>query len=95
MNMGKMRRQRAAVAASLLTLIRWFVVGAVLLRLFRIPVGKCGLDVFQCQLHLIAIKLFGPLTKLSTLKLLQQMSKLIILLYQSPALRNGRVTLAR
>jgi hypothetical protein len=46
-------------------------------------------------LHLIAIKLLGPLTKLSTLKLLQQMSKLIILLRQSPALRNGRVTLAR
>jgi hypothetical protein len=44
---------------------------------------------------LIAIKLFGPLTKLSTLELLQQMSKLIILLHQPPALRNGRVTLAR
>jgi len=95
MNMGKMCRQRAAVAASLLTLIRWFVGGAVLLRLFRISVGKRGLDVFQCQLHLIAIKLFGPLTKLSTLELLQQMAKLIILLDQSPALRNGRVTLAR
>jgi len=95
MNMRKMCRQRAAVAASLLTLIRWFVGGAVLLRLFRISVGKCGLDIFQCQLHLIAIKLLGPLTKLSTLELLQQMSKLIILIGQSPALRNGRVTLAR
>jgi hypothetical protein len=95
MNMGKMRRQRTAVAASLLTLIRWFVGGAFLLRLFRIAVGKCGLDIFQCQLHLIAIKLLGALTKLSTLELLQQMPKLIILLGQSPALRNGRVTLAR
>src|SRR6476661_2674372 len=45
-------------------------------------------SLFQCQLHLIAIKLLGPLTKLSTLKLLQQMSKLIILLRQSAALRN-------
>ncbi len=95
MNMRKMCRQRAAVAASLLTLIRWFAGGAVLLRLFRISVGKCGLDILQCQLHLIAIKLLGPLTKLSTLELLQQMSKLIILIDQSPALRNGRVTLAR
>src|SRR5258705_9076131 len=61
MNMRKMRRQRTAVDASLLTLIRWFVGCAILLRLFRISVGKCGLDIFQCQLHLIAIKLFGPL----------------------------------
>jgi hypothetical protein len=95
MNMRKMFRQRAAVAAPLLTLIRWFVGVVVLLRLFRISVGKCGLYIFQCQLHLIAIKLFGPLTKMSTLELLQQMSKLIILLDQSPALCNGRVTLAR
>jgi hypothetical protein len=95
MNMRKMRRQRTAVDASLLTLIRWFVGCAILLRLFRISVGKCGLDIFQCQLHLIAIKLFGPLTKLSTLELLQQMSKLIILLRQPPALGNGRVALAR
>ena len=64
-------RQRAAVAAPLLTLIRWFIGGVVLLRLFRISVGKCGLYIFQCQLHLIAIKLFRPLTKMSTLELLQ------------------------
>ncbi len=71
MNMRKMFRQRAAVAAPLLTLIRCFVGGVVLLRFFRISVGKCGLYIFQCQLHLIAIKLFRPLTKMSTLELLQ------------------------
>jgi hypothetical protein len=95
MNMWKMFRKCAAVAAPLLTLIHWFVGRAVLLRLFRISVGKCGLYIFQCQLHLIAIKLLRPLTKLSALELLQQMAKLIILLDRSPAVRNGRVTLAR
>ena len=91
-----MRRQRTAVAAPLLALIRRLVGCAVLLLfLFRVSVGECGLDIFQRQLHLIAIKPLGPLTKLRTLELLQQMSKLIVLLRQSAALRNGRVTLAR
>jgi hypothetical protein len=71
MNMRKMFRQCTAVATPLFTLIRWLVGGVVLLRLFRISVGKCGLDIFQCQLHLIAIKLLGPLTKMCTLELLQ------------------------
>jgi hypothetical protein len=71
MNMRKTFGQRAAVAAPLLTLICWFVGGVVLLRLFRISVGKCGLDIFQCQLHLIAIKLLRTLTKLRTLELPQ------------------------
>ena len=69
MNMRKTFGQRVAVAAPLLTLICWFV--RILLRLFRISVGKCGLDIFQCQLHLIAIKLLRTLTKLRTLELPQ------------------------
>ena len=63
--MGKMRRQRATVDAPLLALIRRLVSGAVLLLLFlfRVPIGERCLDIFQCQLHLIAIQPFGPLSK--------------------------------
>ena len=53
------------------------------------------LDIFQRQLHLITIKSLGPLSELRTLELLQQMTKLIVLLGQPAAFRNGRVTLAR
>jgi hypothetical protein len=94
MNMGKMRRQRAAVDTPLLALIRRLVGCAVLLRFFRVPVGERCLDIFQRQLHLIVVKLFGPPAELCTLKLLQQMAELIVLLRQPPALRNGEVSLA-
>jgi hypothetical protein len=46
-------------------------------------------------LHLIAIKPFGPLAELRTLELLQQMAKLVVLLRQPSAFRNGRIALAR
>jgi hypothetical protein len=96
MNVGKMRRQRAAVGMPLLALTRRLVgCAALVLFLFWVSCGERGLDIFQRQLHLIAIKSFGPLSELRTLELLQQMAKLIVLLRQPAALRNGRITLAR
>jgi hypothetical protein len=96
MNVGKMRWQRAAIGAPLLALIRWLVGCAGLaLFLFCVSCGERGLDIFQRQLHLIAIKPFGPLAELRTLELLQQMAKLLVLLGQPAAFRNGRITLAR
>jgi hypothetical protein len=73
MNVRKMRRQRTAVDAPLLALIYRLLGSVVLLLLFllRLSVGECGLDIFQRQLHLIAIKSFGPLSELRTLELLQ------------------------
>jgi hypothetical protein len=55
------RRQRATVDASLLALIRCLVRCAVLLLLFlfRVSVGERSHDVFQRQLHLVAVKSFG------------------------------------
>jgi hypothetical protein len=51
--------------------------------------------ILQRQLHLVAIKPFGPLAELRTLELLQQMAKLVVLLGQPSAFRNGRIALAR
>jgi hypothetical protein len=45
--------------------------------------------------RMIAIKPFGPLAELRTLQLLQQMAKLVVLLRQPSAFRNGRIALAR
>jgi hypothetical protein len=91
-----MRRQRAAVDASLLALIRRLVDCALLvLFLFGVPFGERGLDILQRQLHLVAIKPFGPLAELRTLELLQQMAKLVVLLRQPSAFRNRRIALAR
>jgi hypothetical protein len=97
MNKGKMRRQRAAVDAPLLALIRRLVGWVVLLLffLFSVAFGERGLDVLQRQLHLIAIKPFGPLSELRTLELLQEMTKLVVLLRKPAALRNRGITLAR
>src|ERR1039458_9837591 len=87
MNVGKMRRQRAAVGAPLLALIRRLVGCIVLVfSLFRFSGRERGLDIFQRQLHLIAIKPFGPLAELRTLELLQQMAKLVVLLREPAAL---------
>ena len=68
-----MRRQRTAVDAPLLALIRRLLGSVILLLLFlfHLSVGECGLDIFQRQLHLIAIESFGPLSELRTLELLQ------------------------
>ena len=84
-------------AGSAPRLIRRLVGCVVLLLpfLFSVPLGERGLDILQRQLHLIAIKPFGPLSELRTLELLQQMAKLIVLLRQPLALRNGRVALTR
>ena len=96
MNVGKMRRQRAAVDAPRLALVRRLVGCALLvLFLFGIPFGERGLDILQRQLHLVAIKPLGPLSELRTLELLQEMAKLIVLLRKPAALRNRRITLAR
>jgi hypothetical protein len=97
MNAGKMRRQSATIDAPLLALIRRLVgcVVWLLLFLFGVPVGERCLDIFQRQLHLIAIKPFGPLSKLRTLELLQQVAKLIVLLRKPLAFCNGRIALAR
>ncbi len=95
MDAGKMRRQRTAVDAPLLALVRRLVGRVVLLLfLFGVAVGERGLDILERQLHLIAIKPLRPLAKLRTLELLQQMAELIVLLRQPTALRNGDVALA-
>ena len=90
-----MRRQRTAVDAPLLALVRRLVGRVVLLLfLFDVAAGERGLDILERQLHLIAIEPLRPLAKLGTLELLQQMAELIVLLRQPTALRNGDVALA-
>jgi hypothetical protein len=91
-----MRRQRATIDPPLVALVRRPVGGAVLLPFVVIvTIGERGLDVFQCQLHLIAIEPFRPLAKLRPLKLLQQVAQLVVLLGQPVALRKCAVALAR
>ena len=74
---------------------RLVVCAVSCLVLFRILLGDRRLDILQRQLHLLAIKPFGPPAELRTLKLLQQMAKPIVLLRHAPAFFNRRVALAR
>jgi hypothetical protein len=91
-----MRSAASPVEMSLVALVRRPVGGAVLLPFVVIvTIGERGLDVFQRQLHLIAIKPFGPLAELGALELLQQMAQLVVLVRQPTALRHGDVALAR
>jgi hypothetical protein len=61
----------------------------------RVLLGERCLDILQRQLHLLAIKLFGPPAKLRALELPQEMVKPIVLLPHAPAFLNRRVALAR
>ncbi len=60
-----------------------------------ILLGDRCLDILQRQLHLLAIKPFGPPAKLRALELLQQVVKLIVLLPSRAGILNRRVALAR
>jgi hypothetical protein len=96
MHAGEMRRQRATIDPPLVVLVGQLVGRAVLLLLVVIvTIGERGLDIFQRQLHLIAIKPFGPPAELRALKLPQQMAQLVVLVRQLAALRNGDIALAR
>jgi hypothetical protein len=79
MDAVEMRRQRATIDPPLVALVGRPVGRAVLLPLvFSIMIGERGLDIFQCQPHLIAVKPLGPLAKLRALERLQQMAQLVV-----------------
>ena len=91
----KMSRQRSAVGATLLPVGIGRGFRRVLLVLLRILLGNRCLDILQRQLHLLAVKLFGPPAKLRALELPQQVVKPIVLLPHAPAFLNRRIALAR
>jgi hypothetical protein len=78
MDAGEMRRERTAIDLPLFVLIGRLVGRAILLALvFSVTISERGLDIFQRELHLVAIELFGSLAKL---RALQQMAQLVVLL---------------
>ena len=77
MDAWKMRGQRTTVDPQLALIPGR--VGRFLLIAPSVPCGERGLDIFQPQLHLVAIKLLGAPAELRALELLEQVAKLIVL----------------
>jgi hypothetical protein len=75
----KIGRQRTAIDPSLALIGDCGPVGRFLLLAPGVERGERRLDIFQPQLHLVAVKLLGAPAELRTLKLLEQVTKLIVL----------------
>jgi hypothetical protein len=95
MDAGKMCRQRATVRPSRPLRVSHLVRSLLLLLGRRILFGNRGLDIFERELHLVAIEPLRPLPELRTLQLLQEMTKLVVLFRQPAALLDQCIALTR